>query len=60
MKIKVKCGNCTAGQKSNWGPKDEWIIEDCPNCNGSGIVEIELIDKRQKTKKQKMIVPDKY
>ena len=65
MKIKLECSICNGkGYAGEWIEDKKGIsykISDCEACsNGTGKVAVEIIDNRHKSKRKKLLYPDRY
>jgi len=59
--MKTECSMCNGtGQDYEWVDKNKipvYVITDCENCDGKGIVNFVIVDKRKNSKKKKRLFP---
>ena len=59
--MKTVCGSCGGtGQDSNWIEQNHipvFIITDCKDCGGTGLISFALVDKRKNSKGKKRLFP---
>jgi DnaJ-class molecular chaperone len=60
--MKMKCSSCRGkGYEGEWRiikKQNLWVVKDCPFCNGKGMIEVWITDKRTVSKKKKLYYPE--